>query len=121
MKYSGFYISIVSLFVSYSVMQGQSLKLDDLDVLNRNASSYNIDGRSAIELDASDGDGVAILKIEKFETGTIEIELLGENNPGKSFIGIAFNIQDDETYEGVYFRPFTPFPLPKRLEIRLLC
>ncbi len=106
MKYIGFYITVVSLFVSYSAAQGQSLKLSDLDVSNRNASAYNKDGRAAIELDAKDGDGLAVLKTEEFETGTIEIDLLGENNPGKSFIGFAFNIQDDETYEGVYFRPF---------------
>ena len=31
---------------------------------------------------------------------------MGENNPGKSFIGIAFNIQDEKTYEVIYFRPF---------------
>ena len=34
------------------------------------------------------------------------MELLGENNPGRSFIGLAFNIQDEETFEAVYFRPF---------------
>ena len=31
---------------------------------------------------------------------------MGENNPGKSFIGIAFNIQNDSTYEAIYCRPF---------------
>jgi hypothetical protein len=106
MKDFRFYITIVALMISYSVTEGQSLKLSDLDVSNRNASAYNKDGRKAVELDANDGDGLAVLKTEKFETGTIEIELRGENNPGKSFIGIAFNIQDDETYEAVYFRPF---------------
>ena len=44
--------------------------------------------------------------VHEFENGKVEIDLLGENNPGKSFIGIAFNIQDEDTYEVVYFRPF---------------
>ena len=60
----------------------------------------------AVEMDAKEGDGLGILKEIEFETGTIEIQLLGENNPGKSFIGIAFNIEDEETFEAIYFRPF---------------
>ena len=61
---------------------------------------------NAVEMDAREGDGLGILKEVEFETGTIKIELLGENNPGKSFIGIAFNIEDKETFEAIYFRPF---------------
>lgn len=60
----------------------------------------------AVEMDAREGDGLGILKEIAFETGTIEIELLGENNPGKSFIGLAFNIADEKTFEAIYFRPF---------------
>jgi len=60
----------------------------------------------AVEMDAKEGDGLGILKEIEFETGTIKIQLLGENNPGKSFIGIAFNIKDNETFEAIYFRPF---------------
>ncbi len=60
----------------------------------------------AVEMLAKDGDGLGILEDLPFEKGTIEVELLGENNPGRSFIGIAFNIQDDDTYEAVYLRPF---------------
>ena len=60
----------------------------------------------AVEMNAAEGDGLGILKEIAFETGTIEVELLGENNPGRSFIGIAFNIQDEETFEAIYFRPF---------------
>lgn len=36
----------------------------------------------------------------------LKLNFLGENNPGKSFIGIAFNIQNEKTYEVIYFRPF---------------
>lgn len=49
---------------------------------------------------------MAILKNVKFSNGTIYLELKGENNLGKSFVGIAFNIQNDSTYESIYFRPF---------------
>ncbi|MEA1898174.1 MAG: hypothetical protein U9N53_10990 [Bacteroidota bacterium] len=60
----------------------------------------------AVEMDAVEGDGLGILEEIAFKKGTIEVELLGENVPGRSFIGIAFNIQDEETYEVIYFRPF---------------
>jgi len=73
--------------------------------VNRSITSFT-KYDNAVEMDAKEGDGLGILKEIEFETGTIEIELLGENNPGKSFIGIAFNIEDKETFEAIYFRPF---------------
>ena len=73
--------------------------------VNRTISIYEKQ-LEAVEMNAAEGDGLGILKQIAFETGTIEVELLGENNPGKSFIGIAFNVQDEETFEAIYFRPF---------------
>jgi len=52
------------------------------------------------------GDGMAIIKNIPFDAGTIELDLKGENIQQKSFLGIAFNIQNDSTYEAIYFRPF---------------
>lgn len=74
-------------------------------VVNRSITLYG-ENSAALELNAAKGDGLGILEEISFEAGTIEIELLGENNPGKSFIGIAFNIVDEDTYEAIYFRPF---------------
>jgi len=76
-----------------------------IKAVNRSLSSFT-KWAGAVEMNAAEGDGLGILKELEFETGTIEVELLGENNPGKSFIGMAFNIQDSETFEAVYFRPF---------------
>jgi len=78
---------------------------DRIKVVNRTLSSFT-KWAGAVEMNTDEGDGLAILKEIEFETGTIEVELLGENNPGRSFIGIAFNIQNAETFEAVYFRPF---------------
>lgn len=78
---------------------------DRIKMVNRTLSSFT-KWADAVEMNAAEGDGLGILKEIEFETGTIEVELLGENNPGKSFIGIAFNIQDAETFEAIYFRPF---------------
>jgi hypothetical protein len=90
---------------------GQQINLSDkfqskqLKAVNRVISQY-ADDSEAVEMNAGDGSGLGILAEIEFAQGIIEVELLGENNPGKSFIGIAFNIQDDNTYEAIYFRPF---------------
>ncbi|NOR76576.1 MAG: DUF1080 domain-containing protein [Draconibacterium sp.] len=60
----------------------------------------------SVELDAKEGDGIAIFENIEFENGTIEFEVKGKNVPGKSFVGIAFHVQDNETYNAIYFRPF---------------
>ena len=82
-----------------------ALQEQQIKAVNRTLSIYD-NSPGAVEMNAAEGDGLGILKEIAFETGTIEVELLGENNPGKSFIGIAFNIQDEETFEAIYFRPF---------------
>ncbi len=81
----------------------EQLKSNHITVVNREIAAYET---NAIELDAREGDGLAILKETSFKTGSATIEIKGENNPGKSFVGLAFNIQNDSTYEAVYFRPF---------------
>jgi len=83
-----------------TLLQEQQIK-----AVNRTISLYE-NQEGAVEMNAAEGDGLAVLKEIAFESGTIEVEILGENNPGKSFIGLAFNIQDKETFEAIYFRPF---------------
>lgn len=100
-------IAVISFSVVYAA--GQSVNLAEqlmskkLTVVNRKISASQ---SNAVELNARVGDGLIILNSVALRTGTISIELQGENNPGRSFIGLAFNIQNDSTYEAVYFRPF---------------
>lgn len=103
---------ILTLVTSFVVLSqiGCSSKLihltrDNLDVRNRDIVSVN-SGTNTLILNDRKGDGMAIIEDLEFDKGIIELELKGENNPGKSFVGIAFNIQNDSTYEAVYFRPF---------------
>lgn len=111
MKRSTGYIAIVLLCMSISSFGQRKVNLaaalleKQIKAVNRELS-LNEEHPKAVEMNAAEGDGLAILQEIDFVTGTLEIELLGENNPGKSFIGIAFNIQDEETFEAVYFRPF---------------
>jgi hypothetical protein len=50
--------------------------------------------------------GNAWLKGVVFTTGRIDIDLRGKNIPGQSFIGVAFNAENEGDYECLYFRPF---------------
>ena len=84
---------------------GEKYKSNSFSTINRELSQL-ADDSGAVQLNAASGDGISILKDVSFDKGTVQIELLGENNPGRSFVGFAFNIQNDSTYEVVYFRPF---------------
>ncbi len=75
---------------------------ENVRVVNRTVS---FDGKT-LELDAVEGEGMAVLNDVSFTNGTMTFDIKGENKPGRSFVGIAFNIEDDSTFEGVYFRPF---------------
>ena len=92
-------------FGQQKVNLANALQEQQIKAVNRTLSLYE-DQEGAVEMNAAEGDGLAVLKEIAFETGTIEVELLGENSPGRSFIGLAFNIQDEETFEAIYFRPF---------------
>ena len=95
--------SLVS-FGQQGINLANELQENELEAVNRTISPYG--NSEAVEMNAAEGSGLGILSGTMFKTGTIEVELLGENNPGKSFIGIAFNIEDEENYEAIYFRPF---------------
>jgi len=63
--------------------------------------------------DAREGEGLAILQDLDFENGTIEFDVKGKDVLQQSFVGAAFHIQDDSTYNAIYFRPFN-FKKPER-------
>lgn len=92
-------------FGQLQVNLAEMLQEGQIQAVNRTVSPFD-SSAGALEMNAAEGDGLAVLKDVVFDGGTLEVELLGENNPGRSFIGIAFNIQDEETFEAVYFRPF---------------
>jgi hypothetical protein len=59
-----------------------------------------------LRLDARSGDGVAWWPDVQFANGTIELEILGKDLQGQSFVGVAFHGQDEKTFDAIYFRPF---------------
>ena len=80
-----------------------SLTKGNLSLVNREILTV---GDNALSLNAQEEAGLAIIEEQEFDSGSIEIELKGEDRRGRSFVGIAFNVQNDSTYEAVYFRPF---------------
>jgi hypothetical protein len=60
----------------------------------------------AVRLDARARDGVLWLVGSSFGEGAIEVDVRGADQPGQSFVGVAFHGVNDTTYEAVYFRPF---------------
>jgi len=50
--------------------------------------------------------GLMVLKNYDFSNGTIEFDVKGRDVLQQCFVGFAFHIQNDSTYDAVYFRPF---------------
>ena len=76
---------------------------------NGSATPVKAENRQAVRLQAKQGELVAGLALPAgvtLTTGTIEVELKGKNVKQQSFLGVAFNVVDEKTFEAVYFRPF---------------
>jgi len=71
-----------------------------------NATPADKDGAAAIEFTQLDWNLVWLDGFE-FSNGIIEFDAKGKSEPPQeSFIGVAFRVMDDITYDAVYFRPF---------------
>jgi pimeloyl-ACP methyl ester carboxylesterase len=72
-------------------------------IINRNLLAATKD---SVVLDAAADVGLYLLKDQTFTPTTIEFDVRGENKMNESFVGIAFNLQNEQTYEAIYLRPF---------------
>ena len=61
---------------------------------------------TVVHLNEKSGDGMLWLRNIDFADGRIEIDIKGKNEAGRSFVGLAFHILNDSTYDAIYFRPF---------------
>jgi hypothetical protein len=87
---------------------------DRLTPTNASMAQTTYKGRSAIQLiatpDSPNASSYAVLKEVSFRDGTIEVEVAGQPAAGagggaRGFIGIAFRLQGDGSYEYIYLRP----------------
>ena len=94
--------------------QGKSIKYDlfsqfesnNFEIFNRQLSSFSENDKKGIRFSKNPNDGIAWLKGVEFSNGTIELDMRGKDLFQQSFVGIAFHGMDNETYDGIYFRPF---------------
>jgi hypothetical protein len=87
---------------------------DRLAGKNVSIAQTNYKGRSAIQViatpEAANASSYAVVKNVLFRDGTIEVDLAGQPAAGagggaRGFIGIAFRLQGDGSYEYIYLRP----------------
>ena len=87
---------------------------DQLVGKNVSIAQTNYKGRSAVQVIATPGapnaTSLAVIKNALLRDGTISVDLAGQPAAGagegaRGFIGIAFRIQPDGSYEYIYLRP----------------
>src|SRR5260370_6339289 len=103
-----FPLAVASLVSAQSVDQliPHKVKLESVDYLGKRAVRITEDGQ------VPDGEAYAIVKGAVFHNGAIDVELAGQPAAGagagaRGFIGIAFRLQGDVSYEYIYLRPTT--------------
>jgi hypothetical protein len=75
-----------------------------LRVVNRQAT--RTPDRDGVRLSNGSGNGVAWVEGSDFRTGTIEVDVRGQESLQQSYVGVAFHRKSDDSYEAVYLRPF---------------
>src|SRR5438093_3201669 len=81
-------------------------KAKKIEVFNRTLDQTKTDSPQTVFLNAAPDDGLAWITGVEFSEGTIELEIKGKNQTGRSFVGIAFHGQDNRAFDAVYLRPF---------------
>lgn len=77
-----------------------------LTVIKREAKLQKDGSREYIVLNEDVDEGLVWIDGESFSTGTVEIDLKGQDVYQHSFLGIAFHGANDSTFDAIYFRPF---------------
>jgi hypothetical protein len=84
----------------------QLLDQKKLTIIHREANYDTKRSMKGIALSQDVDEGIAWINDVSFSTGTIEIDLKGQDVFQHSFVGIAFHAINDSAFEAIYFRPF---------------
>lgn len=104
--YLKFFCCLISIQASGQV-QKPDLHDKSLWTLHDRSVTYSTEGdKKVVSFSEAQNDGLMYLNQDWFSQGTIEVDVKGRNLVQKSFVGIAFQIQNDSTFEAIYFRPF---------------
>ena len=95
---------------TYALESAAGLKLQHVT-----AEPATLEGKKGVQVKAAaaetqEQDDLAILEDTDFGNGTIEAEIAGQPAPGsqggaRGFVGIAFRVRDEKTYDAFYLRP----------------
>ncbi len=85
---------------------GELAKANKIEVFNRKLDQAKVDSPQALFLNAAPEVGLAWITGVELSEGTIELEIKGKDQQGRSFVGIAFHGQDNRVFDAVYLRPF---------------
>jgi len=115
-----FFLVAFLCFISLSLFAQKSRpnlsKITDQTIwkmYNRSAAAVTENRITTLSLDERKDYGMAIYQGMEFENGIIELDLKGKDVLQRSFVGVAFHIQDIKTFNAIYFRPFN-FRKPER-------
>ena len=109
-----------NMFVSVALLiagmaQAPSQPVQRIDLAERlaagklrpvNRQAAKLQDRAGVHVSANEGPGVVWVEGTDLADGTIEVDVRGKDVLQQSFVGVAFHRKDDNTYEGVYLRPF---------------
>ena len=109
---------LISLIMGLSVNAQEGIIRPDLSQI-RDSAIWTLQNRelisdnAAVHLNFKEGDGILWLNQMDFENGSIELDIKGKDERGRSFVGLAFHGLNEIEYDVVYFRPFN-FKSPER-------
>ena len=109
MKTQTLFLFFILLVAQAAYSQIYKPDLQDKTQLQTGTRSFKyIDYNGAKGIRVEEGEGMAVMRFANivFSNGTIEFDAKGRNIIGNSFLGFAFHIQNDSTYDAIYFRPF---------------
>lgn len=81
-------------------------KSNQLTIVNREVKIGSEKGNDYLEFLLNVDEGLAWVDGIDFKTGTVELDLKGQDVFQHSFLGIAFHGENDTSFEAIYFRPF---------------
>ena len=102
----------ISLKAQHRTIVPDLSRIDDTVVWNLHNRRANF-SNNEVRLDDRAGDGVLWIRDIIFSRGSIELDIKGKDEQGKSFVGLAFHGLNSITYDAIYFRPFN-FLNPER-------
>ena len=97
-------LSTLAFAAEYNL--GRLAKANKIEVFNRTLDQTKGGAPEVVYLNSADDYGLAWVTGVQFFEGTVELEIKGRDQPGQSFVGIAFHGQDNKRFDAVYLRPF---------------